>query len=154
MADGTLRLLLGQAVLQDLRQGVLILQAGVGAAGDLGRVAAVPGGPEVHGEIRQQHPVAADGDGNVWPVHAAANDCFLGDPLENLTAETGDVPGHGKIDGEKHCRQDNGDQRHADGHKFQPQLADHGRCSLLVKNMVNMWKTMWRSRKTYDFSRQ
>ena len=74
--------------------------------------------------------------------------------MKDLTAEIRDIPGHGKIDGEEHCRQDGGDQRHADSYKFQPQLADHGKCSSLSKSMVKMWKTLWRSRKTYGFSRQ
>ena len=62
--------------------------------------------------------------------------------VEQLPAQVLGVLPHGEVHGQQHRRQDGGDQGHADGHEFQPELSDHDKWSPLSKKLWKMWRAV------------
>ena len=113
-----LRLVLGQAVGEDVLEFLGVVEVGIGAGGDGGHVGPVPLLLHHHGEIGQEHLVPADVDADVRPGDVRGGGGLVDDPLEHLAAEGLDVLAHGHVHRAEHHRQDCGHQNHADGHEF------------------------------------
>ena len=130
--DGALALLLAQARAEDVLKDLRVLQVGIGAAGHVGHSVL---GPDIDGEIGQQHPLLAPEDGDVRPfgVGKIAHAVVLDHLMEHLAADGLDAALDGVVHRQEDAQQHHGHQRHAQRHKFQPELADQRRHPLCGK---------------------
>ena len=108
-------------------------------SGDIGRAA-----PDIHCEIRQQHPVPADLNGGVG--HSAPAAVLPQDLIQHLAAEVLNILPDGVIGGAEHRREHQGHQPHAHRHEFPAQFPDHDKCLPLSKSLWKMLKKLWKSR--------
>ena len=139
LVDRPLRRFLLQALAENVPQGIGILQIGIGTAGDIGGIP-----PDIHCEIRQQHPVPADLNGGVG--HSAPAAVLPQDLIQHLAAEVLNILPDGVIGGAEHRREHQGHQPHAHRHEFPAQFPDHDKCLPLSKSLWKMLKKLWKSR--------
>ena len=139
-ADRPLRRSLLQTLTEDFPQSAGILQIGIGAAGDIGGIA-----PDIHREIGQQHPVAADLNGGIG--RGAAAIVLPQHLIQDLAAEVLNILPDGVIGGAEHRREHQGHQAHAHRYEFPTQFPNHDKCLPLSKSLWKMLKRLWKSRK-------